>query len=149
MQVYTDYLWFITKGRQEFVRITDEVAAVVKKSGITEGMALVSAMHITSGVYVNDWEDGLIHDFQVWLEKLAPSGQPYRHHQTGEDNADAHLKRTIMGHQVIVPITNGALDLGPWEQVFYAEFDGRRKKRVIVKVMGSKESSKPEVRSKN
>jgi secondary thiamine-phosphate synthase enzyme len=97
---------------------------------------LVSAMHITSGVYVNDWESGLIEDFQVWLEKLAPAGLPYKHHQTGEDNADAHLKRTVMGHQVILPITGGDLDLGPWEQVFYAEFDGRRKKRVVVKVMG-------------
>jgi secondary thiamine-phosphate synthase enzyme len=136
MRVFTDYLWFNTAKRQEFVRITDEIAAIVKKSGVAEGIVLVSAMHITSGVYVNDWEDGLIEDFQVWLEKLAPAGLPYRHHQTGEDNADAHLKRTIMGHQVIVPITNGALDLGPWEQVFYAEFDGRRKKRVVVKVMG-------------
>ena len=136
MRVFTDYLWFNTKKRQEFVRITDEIAAIVKKSGVAEGIVLVSAMHITSGVYVNDWEDGLIEDFQVWLEKLAPAGLPYRHHQTGEDNADAHLKRTIMGHQVIVPITNGGLDLGPWEQVFYAEFDGRRKKRVVVKVMG-------------
>jgi secondary thiamine-phosphate synthase enzyme len=136
MLVHTDYLWFDTKTRQEFIRITDEVAAIVKKSGVREGMALVSAMHITSGVYVNDWEDGLIHDFQVWLEKLAPSGLDYRHHQTGEDNADAHLKRTLMGHQVMLPITKGALDLGPWEQVFYAEFDGRRKKRVVVKVMG-------------
>jgi secondary thiamine-phosphate synthase enzyme len=134
--VHTDYLWFNTKTRQEFVRITDDVAAAVKKSGIKEGMVLVSAMHITSGVYVNDWEDGLIQDFQVWLEKLAPSGLRYAHHQTGEDNADAHLKRTIMGHQVLVPITAGALDLGPWEQIFYAEFDGQRKKRVIVKVMG-------------
>ncbi len=136
MQVFTDYLWFNTKRRQEFVRVTDDVAAIVTTSGITEGMALVSAMHITSGVYVNDWEEGLIHDFQVWLEKLAPSDLDYRHHQTGEDNADAHLKRTIMGHQVILPITNGKLDLGPWEQVFYAEFDGQRKKRVVVKVMG-------------
>ena len=118
------------------MRITDQVAAIVKKSGVADGMALVSAMHITSGVYVNDWEDGLIEDFQIWLEKLAPSGLPYRHHQTGEDNADAHLKRTIMGHQVIVPVTAGKLDLGPWEQIFYAEFDGKRKKRVIVKVMG-------------
>jgi secondary thiamine-phosphate synthase enzyme len=99
-------------------------------------MVLVSAMHITAAVYVNDWENGLIDDFQVWLEKLAPRGLPYKHHQTGEDNADAHLKRTIMGHQVVVPITDGALDLGPWEQIFYAEFDGRRKKRVIVKVIG-------------
>ena len=122
MLVHTDY-WFNTKKRQEFIRITD-------------GTALVSAMHITSGVYVNDWEDGLINDFQVWLEKLAPSGLAYQHHRTGEDNADAHLKRTIMGHQVVVPITAGTLDLGPWEQVFYAEFDGRRRKRVVVKVMG-------------
>jgi secondary thiamine-phosphate synthase enzyme len=136
MQVFTDYLWFNTKKRQEFVRITDEVAAIVKRSGVADGTALVSAMHITSGVFVNDWEDGLINDFQVWLEKLAPSGLDYQHHRTGEDNADAHLKRTIMGHQVVVPITAGALDLGPWEQVFYAEFDGRRKKRVVVKVMG-------------
>jgi secondary thiamine-phosphate synthase enzyme len=136
MIVLTDYLWFNTAKRQEFVRITDEVAAVVEKSGVTDGMVLVSAMHITSGVYVNDWEDGLIEDFQVWLEKLAPAGLPYKHHRTGEDNADAHLKRTIMGHQVMIPITAGALDLGPWEQVFYAEFDGRRKKRVVVKVMG-------------
>ena len=136
MKVHTDYLVFNTRKRQEFVRITDDVAAIVKTSGVTEGIALVSAMHITSGVYVNDWEDGLIEDFQVWLEKLAPAGLPYRHHQTGEDNADAHLKRTIMGHQVILPITRGMLDLGPWEQVFYAEFDGQRKKRVVVKVMG-------------
>ena len=136
MLVHTDYLWFHTKQSQEFIRVTEEVAGIVRASGIREGMALVSAMHITSGVYVNDWEDGLIHDFQEWLEKLAPSGLPYRHHQTGETNADAHLKRTIMGHQVIVPITAGKLDLGPWEQIFYAEFDGRRRKRVIVKVMG-------------
>jgi secondary thiamine-phosphate synthase enzyme len=136
MIVFTDYLYFHTKKRQEFVRITDEIAGIVSKSGVSEGTVLVSAMHITAGVFVNDWEDGLIHDFQVWLEKLAPSGLDYRHHQTGEDNADAHLKRTIMGHQVMVPITEGKLDLGPWEQIFYAEFDGRRKKRVIVKVMG-------------
>ena len=136
MLVHTDYLWFKTQKRQEFVRITDEIAEVVNKSGVKEGTVLVSAMHITSGVFVNDWEDGLIRDFQTWLEKLAPAGRDYRHHQTGEDNADAHLKRTIMGHQVVLPITNGTLDLGPWEQVFYAEFDGRRKKRVIVKVMG-------------
>jgi secondary thiamine-phosphate synthase enzyme len=136
MHVHTDYLWFNTKQRQEFIRITDEVSAIVKQSGVKEGLALVSAMHITAGVYVNDWEDGLIHDFQEWLERLAPAGLDYRHHRTGEDNADAHLKRTIMGHQIILPITNGALDLGPWEQVFYAEFDGRRRKRVVVKVMG-------------
>ena len=138
MTVHTDYLWFETKKRQEFVRITDEIASIVSKSAVREGMVLVSAMHITAAVYVNDWEDGLIHDFQEWLEKLAPAGRPYRHHQTGEDNADAHLKRTLMGHQVILPITAGRLDLGPWEQVFYAEFDGRRRKRVVVKVMGEK-----------
>ena len=136
MLVYTDYLWFNTKKRQEFVRITDDIAAIVQKSGVREGTVLVSAMHITAGVFVNDWEEGLIHDFQTWLEQLAPAGLKYRHHHTGEDNADAHLKRTIMGHQVVVPITNGALDLGPWEQVFYAEFDGQRKKRVVVKIMG-------------
>ena len=136
MVTYTDYLWFNTKKRQEFVRITDEVAAIVKKSGVKDGLVLVSAMHITAGVYVNDWENGLISDFQVWLEKLAPAGLDYKHHQTGEDNADAHLKRTLMGHQVTLPITNAVLDLGPWEQVFYAEFDGQRRKRVVVKVIG-------------
>lgn len=136
MTTATEYLWFNTKKRQEFVRITDQVAGVVKKSGVKEGMVLVSAMHITASVYVNDWEGGLIEDFQVWLEKLAPSGLDYRHHQTGEDNADAHLKRTLMGHQVLLPVTAGKLDLGPWEQVFYAEFDGQRRKRVVVKVMG-------------
>src|SRR5262245_1794952 len=136
MQVFTDYFFFTTPTRQEFLRITDDVAAIVKASGVKEGIVLVSAMHITSGVYVNDWEEGLISDFQTWLEKLAPAGLDYRHHQTGEDNADAHLKRTIMGHQVVLPITGGRLDLGPWEQVFFAEADGRRKKRVVVKVMG-------------
>ena len=136
MRVHTDYLWFNTKKRQEFVRITDEIARIVTASGVKDGTALVSAMHITAGVFVNDWEDGLIHDFQEWVEKLAPAGLNYRHHLTGEDNADAHLKRTIMGHQVVLPITGGQLDLGPWEQVFYAEFDGQRRKRVIVKVMG-------------
>ena len=143
MKTTTAYLWFNTKTRQEFIRITDQVAATVAKSGVQEGMVLVSAMHITAAVYVNDWEDGLIHDFQVWLEQLAPSGKNYRHHQTGEDNADAHLKRTLMGHQVILPITAGKLDLGPWEQVFYAEFDGQRKKRVVVKVMGETKALRP------
>jgi secondary thiamine-phosphate synthase enzyme len=137
MRVHTDYLWFETADRQAFIRITDEVEGIVKASGVREGLALVSAMHITAGVFVNDWEDGLIGDFQAWLEKLAPAGLPYAHHRTGEDNADAHLKRTIMGHQVILPITAGTLDLGPWEQVFYAEFDGQRRKRVVVKVMGA------------
>ncbi len=136
MKVLTDYLWFNTPKRREMVRITDQVAEVVRRSQVQEGIALVSAMHITSGVYVNDWEEGLIEDFGAWLEKLAPAGLPYHHHQTGEDNADAHLKRTIMGHQVVLPVTGGKLDLGPWEQVFYAEFDGQRKKRVVVKVIG-------------
>ena len=136
MRLHTEYLWFNTKQRREFVRITDDVQRIVKDSGVTDGIVLVSAMHITAAVFVNDWEDGLLHDFDVWLEKLAPAGLPYQHHQTGEDNADAHLKRTLMGHQVLLPITNGALDLGPWEQVFYGEFDGQRRKRVVVKVMG-------------
>ena len=136
MNVFTDYLWFNTTERQEFIRITDQVSAIVARSGIKEGLVLVSAMHITAGVYVNDWEDGLIHDFQVWLEKLAPAGRDYRHHQTGEDNADAHLKRQVMGREVVVAITNGKLDFGPWEQIFYGEFDGRRRKRVLVKVIG-------------
>jgi len=136
MKSLTEYLWFETKKRQEFVRITDEVADIVRRSGVAEGLVLVSPMHITAAVYVNDWENGLIHDFQVWLEALAPAGRDYRHHQTGEDNADAHLKRTLMGHQVVLPITKGTLDLGPWEHVFYAEFDGRRRKRVVVKVIG-------------
>lgn len=136
MTVHTDYLWFNTKRRKEILRITDEVAAIVRTSGVQDGTVLISTMHITAGVYVNDWEDGLIEDIQVWLERLAPVGVDYKHHQTGEDNADAHLKRTIMGHQVVLPITGGKLDLGPWEQVFYAEFDGQRKKRVVIKVMG-------------
>jgi secondary thiamine-phosphate synthase enzyme len=136
MTTYTDYLWFETPTRREFVRITDEVRARVKASGIREGLVLVSAMHITAAVFVNDWEDGLLHDFDVWLETLAPAGRPYRHHQTGEDNADAHLKRTLLGQQVLLPVTAGDLDLGPWEQVFYAEFDGQRRKRVVIKVLG-------------
>jgi len=136
MRAHTDYLWFTTRTRRELVNITDRIAAIVAAAKIAEGFCLVSAMHITAGVYVNDWENGLMHDFQEWLEKLAPSGLNYRHHQTGEDNADAHLKRTIMGHQVILPVTKGDLDLGPWEQVFYAEFDGQRRKRVVIKIMG-------------
>jgi len=136
LTVHTDYLRFNTESRQEIVRITDKVKTIVERSRVQDGTVLVSAMHITAGVFVNDWESGLIKDFEVWLEKLAPAGLPYKHHQTGEDNADAHLKRTIMGHQVIVPITAGRLDLGPWEQLFYAEFDGQREKRVVVKVMG-------------
>jgi secondary thiamine-phosphate synthase enzyme len=135
MRAHTDYLWFTTRTRKELVNITDRIAGIVATAGITEGFCLVSAMHITSGIWVNDEERGLKHDVMEWLERLAPVGD-YRHHQTGEDNADAHLKRTIIGHQVVLPITEGKLDLGPWEQVFYAEFDGRRKKRVVVKILG-------------
>lgn len=136
MKSATEYLWFNTKKRREIVRITDEVAEVVEKSKVQEGLCLVSAMHITASIYVNDWEDGLIFDIEEWAEKLAPFRKDYRHHQTGEDNGDAHLKRLLLGHQVTLPITKGKLDLGPWEQVFYAEFDGNRKKRVIVKILG-------------
>ncbi|MFN8138302.1 MAG: secondary thiamine-phosphate synthase enzyme YjbQ [Fimbriimonadales bacterium] len=135
MKAHTEYLWFNTRKQEEFVRITDEVAAIVAKAGVREGFVLVSAMHITAAVYVNDWEEGLIDDIHEWLDHLAPK-KDYRHHQTGEDNGEAHLKNLIMHHQVIVPITEGKLDLGPWQQLFYAEFDGRRRKRVIVKVLG-------------
>ena len=135
MRAHTDYLWFTTSRRRELVNITDRVAAIVADAGVKEGFCLVSAMHITAAIWVNDEESGLKQDVMEWLERLAPEGD-YRHHQTGEDNADAHLKRTILHHQVILPITQGKLDLGPWEQVFYAEFDGRRKKRVVVKILG-------------
>ncbi len=137
LKTYTKYLWFDTKKTREYIRITDEVENMVKESGIKEGFVLVSAMHITAGVYINDWEGGLIQDIDQWLEKLAPSGLDYKHHNTGEDNGDAHLKRILINHQVTVPITEGKLDLGPWEQIFYAEFDGKRKKRVILKAMGA------------
>ena len=136
MTVFTDYLFFNTKNRQEFVRITDAVAGIVQKSGVSEGMVLVSAMHITAGIYINDAEQGLIQDIDEWLDKLAPRGPDYRHHRTGESNGDSHLKNLLIGHEVILPITSGRLDLGPWQQVYYAEFDGRRPKRVIIKVMG-------------
>ena len=136
MKAHTEYLWFNTKKKREFINITGEVANARKKATIREGMVLASAMHITAGVYINDAEDGLIADIEEWLEKLAPFGPDYRHHQTGEDNGDAHLKNLIIGHQVIVPVTEGKLDLGPWQQVYYAEFDGRRRKRVLIKVMG-------------
>lgn len=136
MKTLTEYLWFETQKRHELVRITDTVAQLVKKSGIKEGMVLVSAMHITAGVFVNDNEEGLFDDIWAWLEHLAPAKPDYRHHETGEDNADAHLKSLLVHHQVIVPVTKGLLDLGTWQQVFYAEFDGQRRKRVIVKVMG-------------
>ena len=136
MTTHTKYLWFNTKKRREYVNITDEVAQAVTDSGIREGMCLVSAMHITAGVYVNDAESGLIADIDEWLGKLAPEGVDYRHHQTGEVNGDAHLKNLLIGHEVIVPVTEGDLDLGPWQQVYYAEFDGQRRKRLIIKIMG-------------
>ncbi len=136
MKSLTEYRWFETTQRRELVRITDDVAAAVKKSGIAEGMVLVSAMHITAGVFVNDDESGLFDDIWKWLEHLAPAKADYRHHLTGEDNGDAHLKSLLVHHQVIVPVTKGKLDLGPWQQVFYAEFDGQRRKRLIIKVMG-------------
>lgn len=136
MKTYTHYLWFNTKKRREYLNITGEVDEVVRKSGVKEGMVLVSAMHITAGVYVNDAETGLIQDIDEWLEKLAPFNPNYRHHRTGEDNGDAHLKSLLIHHEVIVPITNGQLDFGPWQQIYYAEFDGQRRKRVVVKVMG-------------
>jgi secondary thiamine-phosphate synthase enzyme len=136
MKSFTEYLWFNTRHIREFINITPEVKSIVEKSGIQEGFVLVSAMHITAGVYVNDAEEGLIADIEEWLEKLAPARPDYRHHQTGETNADAHLKSLLIHHEVIVPITHGFLDFGPWQQIYYAEFDGQRKKRVVVKVLG-------------
>jgi len=132
----TEYLWFETQRHREYVNITDQVAAIVRRSGIRDGMVLVSAMHITAGVYVNDAEGGLIQDIDDWLEHLAPTGPDYRHHRTGETNGDSHLKSLLVHHEVIVPITKGQLDLGPWQQIYYAEFDGQRRKRVVVKAMG-------------
>lgn len=136
MKSTTEYLWFNTEKHREFINITDEVEEVVRKSGISEGFVLVSAMHITAGVYVNDAESGLIADIEEWLEQLAPYRKDYRHHRTGESNGDAHLKSLLVHHEVIVPVTKGSLDLGPWQQVYYAEFDGQRRKRVIVKTLG-------------
>ena len=136
MRHYTEHLWFTTPKRRDLVNITDTIEGLVKKSGVQEGLCLVSAMHITASIWVNDDEEGLWEDFWELLERLVPSGKDYKHHLTGEDNGDAHLKRTLVGHQAVLPITKGALDLGPWEQVFYAEFDGRRKKRVVVKILG-------------
>lgn len=137
LKTATKYLVFDTKKVREIICITKDVASFVKEAGIQEGFVLVSAMHITAGVYINDLESGLIADIEEWLEKLAPENPDYRHHQTGETNGDAHLKRILINHQVMVPITDGKLDLGPWEQIFYAEFDGQRKKRVILKAMGA------------
>ena len=136
MKTVTDYIWFNTRRKCEFINITDKVRQMVENSDIKEGFVLVSAMHITAGVYVNDAEDGLIADIEEWLEKLAPARPDYRHHQTGETNADAHLKSLLIHHEVIVPVTHGFLDLGPWQQIYYAEFDGQRRKRVILKLMG-------------
>ncbi len=136
MKFYTEYLWFNTEKKREYINITSTLNTILKKSEIKEGMMLVSAMHITAGVWVNDAEDGLLQDIDEWLERLAPYRHDYRHHRTGETNGDAHLKSLLVHHQVIIPITNGKLDFGPWQQVYYAEFDGRRKKRVVVKVMG-------------
>ena len=135
MRSHTEYLFFETRQRRELLNITGRLEAAVAKSGVKEGLCLVSAMHITAGIWVNDEENGLKQDFLDWTERLAPVAD-YRHHATGEDNGDAHLKRTLVGHQATLPVTAGKLDLGPWEQVFYAEFDGQRKKRVVVKVLG-------------
>jgi len=138
MKSLTEYLTFRTKSRREFVNITQEVEKFVKKSGVKEGICLVNAMHITASVFINDNESGLHNDYEKWLESLAPH-QPidqYQHNDTGEDNADAHLKRQIMGREVTIAITNGKLDFGPWEEIFYGEFDGKRSKRVLVKIIG-------------
>jgi secondary thiamine-phosphate synthase enzyme len=136
VQSYTEYLTFNTKKRREYINITAQVAEALAKSGIKEGLALVSAMHLTAGVYINDNEAGLIRDIDEMLERLAPFRADYNHHRTGEDNGDAHLKNMLVGHQVLIPVTKGKLDFGPWQQVFYAEFDGRRPKRVVIKIIG-------------
>lgn len=136
MRSHTEELWFNTEKRLEFINITPKVVAAIKKSGIQEGLCLVNAMHITASVFINDDESGLHDDFAVWLEKLAPYGKGSYRHNVGEDNADAHLKRTIMGREVVVAVTGGKLHFGPWEQIFYGEFDGQRKKRVLIKIIG-------------
>jgi len=136
MKSRTEYLTFKTNKHREYINITDEVAEVVAGSGIAEGMVLVSAMHITAGVFVNDAESGLLADIDEWLEQLAPFRKDYRHHRTGETNGDAHLKNLLVHHEVILPITAGRLDLGPWQQVYYAEFDGQRPKRLVIKAIG-------------
>ena len=136
MKTYTDYLYMTTKNEKEIVNITTEVAAIVGKSGVKEGMALVSAMHITASIFINDEEPGIKQDLLEWAEKLAPVNPAYHHHRTGESNGDAHLKSILFHHEVIVPITKGELDFGPWQQIFYGEFDGRRRKRIVVKVSG-------------
>lgn len=134
---YTEHLWFLTKKRRAIINLTEKLRDAVKKSGVKEGFALVSAMHITAAVYVNDDEEGIMHDMMELLDSLAPYKEDYKHHLTGEDNADAHLKSLLLHHEVVVPITEGNLDLGPWQNIFYAEFDGKRRKRVIVKIIGA------------
>jgi secondary thiamine-phosphate synthase enzyme len=138
MKSLTEQLWFEVPGRRGFVNITDTIAKLVRRSEVQEGLCLVNAMHITASVFINDAEDGLLSDYEVWLEKLAPHAptSQYQHNRTGEDNADAHMKRQIMGREAVVAITNGKLDFGPWEQIFYGEFDGNRRKRVLVKIIG-------------
>jgi secondary thiamine-phosphate synthase enzyme len=136
MKSYREELWFETKTRRAYVNITPQVEAALRKSGITEGLVLVNAMHITASVYVNDDEPGLLKDYDEFLERLAPQQAVYRHNETGEDNGDAHIKRQLMGREVVLAVTGGRLDFGPWEQVFYAEFDGRRRKRVLIKIIG-------------
>lgn len=139
MKAHTEYLTFHTKSRVDLINITPKVAAAVKKSGVSEGLCLVNAMHITASVFVNDDEPGLHRDYRAWLERLAPHEpvSEYRHNETGEDNADAHLKRQVMGREAVLAVTAGRLDLGPWEAVFYGEFDGRRDKRVLIKIIGA------------
>lgn len=136
MKSYREELWFETKTRRAYLNITPQIEALVTKSGVREGLVLVNAMHITASVYINDDEPGLLQDYDEFLERLAPHDAQYRHNNTGEDNGDAHLKRQVMGREVVVAITNGTLDFGPWEQIFYGEFDGRRRKRVLVKIIG-------------
>lgn len=136
MKSYREELWFETKTRRAYLNITPQIEALVKKSGVREGLVLVNAMHITASVYINDDESGLLQDYDEFLERLAPHEARYRHNNTGEDNGDAHLKRQVMGREVVVAITEGKLDFGPWEQIFYGEFDGRRRKRVLVKIIG-------------
>ncbi|MEM4259267.1 MAG: secondary thiamine-phosphate synthase enzyme YjbQ [Candidatus Pacearchaeota archaeon] len=136
MKTHTSYIKICTKNKKEIINITSEVERALKESKINEGICLINAMHITSSVFINDEEEGLKQDFMKWLEKLAPEGFDYKHHQTGESNADAHLKRTIMGREVVIAVTKGKLDFGPWEQIFYGEFDGQREKRILIKIIG-------------
>lgn len=136
MKSYREELWFETKSRRAYLNITPQIEAVVQKSGVRQGLVLVNAMHITASVYINDDEPGLLKDYDEFLERIAPHAATYRHNETGEDNGDAHIKRQVMGREVVVAITDGRLDFGPWEQIFYGEFDGRRRKRVLVKVIG-------------